>query len=588
MRWLIARTNEEYVNYLSVKAKVSPVTAQILINRNIRTPEAVRTFLTAGINSLSDPYELSGMGKAVKRIMLAIEKGESILIHGDYDADGVTATAILYETLLKLHANVDYFIPSRFEHGYGFHENAVEMATGKKISLIITVDCGITSFSTVGSAVKKGIDVIITDHHEPRTVTDSHSYSGDVPLKFHNNYVLPEAYVIINPKVDAAPSEGEKEIVSSDFDVKNLSGAGISLKLSSALLSGDITALLGAASIGTLADMVPLTGENRIIVREGIKQLYNKTGIKAMINVLGLHNKHLSTDMLPFTIIPRINAAGRMDNASDVVKLLVSESDSETEMIATWLNKLNSERQRVEERVLNSAYTKIKRNGFDRVIVVSEEKWHEGVLGIVASRIVEKYNVPAFVFTIKNGEATGSARSVQGFDICKAIACCSDFLIRFGGHKQAAGLKLDSGDLPLFEKKLNTYVKSIYGNSDFIRTINIDANVKVESINFDLLKELSSLSPHGFGNPEPLMGSKGLTVRSPRVVGKNHLKMKIGRNGSYVDAIAFDQADSLYMVSTSENVDAVYTPVINEWEGNRMVQLNVKALRRAVKAHYNK
>ncbi len=588
-RWLINRTNKEFVDYLSSITNISPVLAQILINRSLKTPDTINSYFSSDINSLEDPFKLSGMHSTVERINAAVRSGEKILIHGDYDADGTTATAILVNSIKRLGGDIHYIIPSRFNNGYGFGESAVKIAKDKNIGLIITVDCGITSFESVEIANNYGIDVIITDHHEPKRIKDC-----DLNIKDYKNavsntttidsYLLPNAYCIVNPKVQSSHFNEKSAEQSSTVD---LSGAGIAFKLACALFSGrldKITDLLDIAAIGTIADVVPLLGENRIIVKEGLKILHSskRPGIRALMDVCGMGNKSIESQTLSYTVIPRINAAGRMDDANDVVKLLITESNEEAKKIALWLNNLNSERQKVEEFVLNSVINQIKHNGYKDVIIAANEGWHEGVLGIVASKIAEKYNMPAFIFSIKDGVAKGSARSISSYDICEGINFSSDYLIRFGGHKQAAGLMLKADSLSLFEQKLNEHIKNNLSDEDLMATISIDAGVELRDINFSLLSQLSLLAPFGYGNPKPLLGAKGLMSKYLQVVGKNHLKMKLGHNGYFLDAISYSQGGLISKVSSSEKIDVVFTPEINEYNGSKSIYLNVKALREGV------
>ncbi len=572
-KWFINRTNKEFVDYLSKAANISSIVAQIMINRNIKTPEKVKEFLSASLNSLSDPYDLTGMDVAVERIRIAIETGQRILVHGDYDADGTTATAILVDTLKKLGSNVDYLIPTRFKHGYGLHEAAVETAKGKNIDLIITVDCGITSFEAVDLANNFGIDIIITDHHEPLWC-DDRSVSEEVSIGVPSAK-LPKAFCIINPKLTGV-----------DSPLSILTGAGISLKLSMALMgkdyeTEDLTGLLDIAAIGTIADVAPLIGENRVIVKEGIKALAatKRVGLKALLALTGMSDRTLGPDLMSYSIIPRINAAGRMADATSVVKLLITDSIDDAVSIAAYLNNLNLERQRVEEYVLEMSQFQVQRKGYDKVIVLADDSWHEGVLGIVASKMVDRHNLPTIVFSIKNGIARGSARSVPELDICDAISHCSECLIQFGGHRQAAGLTLKVEELGRFESLMNEHIKKTIVDTDFTPTIHIDADVNFKDINSKLLTELTKLEPYGYGNPEPILGAKGLMMLSPRIVGKNHLKLKLGYNGYIIDAIGFDLGGYLQELSMHERFDAIFTPTINTWNGVKSVQLNVKAFR---------
>ncbi|MBF0607047.1 MAG: single-stranded-DNA-specific exonuclease RecJ [Candidatus Magnetobacterium sp. LHC-1] len=570
-RWIINRTNREFVDYLSKSAGISPIVAQIMINRGIKTPDKVNSFFSASLSALSDPYELPGMSVAVERIMSAINDGQHILVHGDYDADGTTATAILVETLLRLGGHVDYFIPTRFKHGYGFHTAAVEIARDNNAGLIITVDCGISSFEAVELANTCGIDVIITDHHEPLWKDkDTVGENGSAA-----SAVLPAAFCIVNPKLTGV-----------DNPLSILTGAGVSLKLSMALMAkghnpDDFTTLLDIAAIGTIADVAPLIGDNRVIVKEGLRVLAEKKriGLRALLELTGMSERALEPDLMSYSVIPRINAAGRMADATSVVKLMITSSVEEAETIARYLNNVNLERQRVEEYVLEMSLIQVRRKGFDKVITIADEGWHEGVLGIVASKMVDRYGLPAVVFSIKNGIARGSARSVPELDICDAISQCSECVIQFGGHRQAAGLTLKAEDIDRFETLINEHVKNTIANSNFTPTISIDADVALKDVNAKLLTELSRLAPYGYGNPEPILGSKGLMALNPRIVGKNHLKLRLGYNGYIIDAIAYDLGGYLHELSMHERFDAAFTPTINSYNGIRSVQLNVKAFR---------
>ncbi|MBF0472173.1 MAG: single-stranded-DNA-specific exonuclease RecJ [Nitrospirae bacterium] len=564
-KWLLNKTNKDFLDYMSRETNVSSITAQVLINRDIKTPDAAFAFFDSGINSLSDPFELAGIEKAVLRIQKAIRNREKILIHGDYDCDGITATVIMYEIIKNLGGGdiVEYFIPSRFDTGYGFHQSAVTIAHQKGITLIITVDCGITAYDAVNRARELNIDIIITDHHEPNRDENNNLYTPK----------LPDAYCIINPKINLNGSNNSP-----------LSGAGVALMLGLALNSGNlekIEDLIEIAMLGTIADVVPLTFDNRIIVKEGLKRISKsqRPGIIELIEISSLNSPNFKTDMFSFTIIPRINAAGRMGDANSVVKLLTTNSHDEAKRLAIWLNDLNIERQKIESEVLESAISQLKTISIGKAIIIADEDWHEGVLGIVASKMVDRYDMPAFVLNIKDGIAKGSARSIPNFDILKCLKHCSNHLIQYGGHKQAAGLKLEAIHIKAFTDCVNEYIVNISKESDLITTLNIDYNVTLKEINHELMSEFSRLEPFGYSNPEPLLGAKGLVPSNLRVVGRNHLKMRLAHNGSVIDTIGFDLGESISWINSVKSIDAVFTPTINEWNGNRTVQLNIKDLR---------
>jgi len=580
-RWLVNRTNPEFIKYLSSAASISPVLAQILINRGLKTSAEISSFLNAEPSQLTDPFAIEGMKTAVKRISVAARTGEKVFVHGDYDVDGLTATAILTMALRGIGIDCDYFIPSRMVHGYGFKSSSVKKAKQAGATLVITVDCGITSFEAAALCRQEGIDLIITDHHEPALREVAHSASppprgGRIREGVAgDHFLLPEAIAVINPKISNLPSP-----------VSHLSGAGVALKLAHALsMCHDevftVQEFFDLAALGTMADIVPLTGENRCIVKEGLKIIGNGTrpGLQALKEVAGIGGKRMRTGMLLFTLIPRINAAGRIDDANTVVKLLLTDSMDEAFDISQELEKQNSERQRIEKEVYQEALHILKGKGTSPVIVLGAEGWHQGVIGIVASKITEEFHRPVILLSIEEGLARGSARSIPAFDMNRSLSACKDVLRAFGGHKQAAGLELEVKNIPLFEERMNLIAGETLTDDDFIPLLEIDADVQLSQITFDLTRELEILEPFGYGNPEPLLGSRGLEVVSPRIVKDNHLKMKLRQRSKSIDAIGFAMASFFENLTGDTTVDAVFTPSVNEWEESRYLQLNLKALR---------
>ncbi|MFA4829009.1 MAG: DHH family phosphoesterase [Thermodesulfovibrionales bacterium] len=583
-RWLVSRTNPEYIRYISKAASISPALSQILINRGLKTPQEINDFLKPGISGLSDPFELPGIKTAVERIRHALDINERILVHGDYDADGLTATAIMVHALRMHGLDVHYFIPNRIAHGYGFNPAAVKIAKELGATLIITVDCGITSFEAAAYAKAEGIDVIITDHHEPvkHRIQDARYKIQDEKdrascIVHHASFELPDAVAVINPKLETC-----------NLHLASLSGAGVAFKIAQALEqpSNPSFLLLDLAAIGTMADVVPLTGENRIIVREGLKLIHEgrRLGIKALKSIAGLDGRQIRAELLSFTIIPRINAAGRLADSQDVVRLLLSDKEEEALELSSWLDRLNSERQKLDEEVYQEALSRLAAKEHDSVIVLSGEGWHLGVVGIVASRLAEKFYCPAFIFSEENGIAKGSARSIPSFDLCKGLSECNrlgrpagagELLLSFGGHKQAAGIKLRAENISDFEKAIQGVIKSSLSKDDFIPCLDIDADITLAEANHNLVKELSMLEPLGCGNEKPFLGSKGLEVINPRIVGNNHLKMRLKQGPQTIDAIGFDMGEP----SPPDTIDAVFTLDINEYNGNSYLQLNLKAFR---------
>ncbi len=562
-RWTVSRTNPEYVEYISRLTGLSSPVSQTLINRGIKTPGQITSFLNPDISGLSDPYGLSGMPEAVKRISAAINKKERILVHGDYDADGVTATAIVIDTLRKLGADALYYIPDR-ALGYGMGLEGVRRAKESGVSLIITVDCGITAFEAASAARTMGIDVVITDHHEP-AVLDGKPES------------LPEASAIINPKV------GQK-----DSPLSILSGAGVAFKLSQALLGNKIEnarGLLDLAALGTAADVVPLVCDNRVLVKEGCNLICSgaRPGIRALRQAAGIKANGITASTLQFMLIPRINAAGRIADASDVVKLLLTDSGDEAAGLAEWLNGLNKQRQDIGESVYDQAMEMIRAYGPDAAasgaLVVGAEGWHPGVLGIVAARIADAFYRPAFVFSIKDGVAKGSARSIPSFDVHAGLNSCSRILGSYGGHKQAAGLSLPASGLDAFREMISRIVLDTIPADDLVPSIRIDAALRISEINSGLIDEIARLEPFGCENEEPLFGARGLEVSQARIVGSNHLKMHLRQQGRGMDSIGFDMGGMLDHFGNGDIIDAAFLPVMNEWEGGRKMQLNLRAVR---------
>lgn len=555
-RWLVHRTNEEFIQYICRTTGVSSVFAQVLVNRGIKTPDEIRAFLSPTLDALEPPEEIPQINRAAEIIKEAIASGKKILVHGDYDTDGLTATAIMVRALRHFTPDVYYFIPDRFEHGYGFSEAAVEYAKTLGVSLIITVDCGITSFEAIKKARDEGIGVIVTDHHQVKVTREGR------PL-------IPPAHAVVNP-----------QLREDALARPNISGAMVALKLASMLLPEEQTRrLMEFACLGTVADVVPLIGDNRIIVKEGLRIINEEPSapIQALKDVSSV--KHLSAGLMSFTLIPRLNASGRVDNAMQVVELLISDNYDDALQIAEVLNKLNAERQRIEQEVLQEALEVVNQKGFDRCIVVSKDNWHEGVVGIVASRLAENFYRPSFVLNIKEGIAKGSARSIPDFDLYGALCRCQEVLLSFGGHRQAAGLRLKASDIERFEEMMNEIVRQTLREEQLIPMLKLDASVRLRDVTNGLVSEIEALEPYGFGNPEPVFGVKEVEIARARTVGNNHLKVLLRQEGFLIEAIGFDMADAIEDLTGEGYYDLAFTPQINEWEGMRAVQLKLHGIR---------
>ena len=580
-RWFLNRTNAEFVSYLSRSASISPVFSQILINRGIKTAAEVQDFLNPGLTGLSDPFDLQGVKQAIERIKVARRQGERVFIHGDYDADGLTATAMMVSALRTAGLDVHYFIPHRMTHGYGFNIVGVETAQKAGAKLIITVDCGIGSFEAAAHAQSLGIDLIITDHHEPERALDVKREAlgeKDDKALASGAVRVPQAVAVINPK--CSPDSSRLTV---------LCGAGIAFKIAQAMAmdndigfsEDDLLPLLDLAALGTIADVVPLIGENRIIIKQAMQHIQDgsRLGMRALKQAAGLDNKQMKAGLLAFTMVPRINAAGRIGDAQDVVRLFLSDSEQEAYDLAAWLDRTNSERKKIEEIVYQDALSELKGVDAAAVIMLAKEGWHPGVLGIVASKIAESFNLPAVIFAIEDGIAKGSSRSIPAFDICAGLSECRDLLIAFGGHKQAAGVRLRADNLPALEQRLRQIIQRDISQEDLIPTLDIHASVLLNQLDTQLMRELELLEPFGYGNPEPLLGARELEIMYPKVLKDRHLKMKLRKGASYFDVIGWDMGHLLEDLSQAAIFDAVFTPSYNDWNGNRNIQLILKGLR---------
>lgn len=558
-RWLVNRTNPEFLEYLSKRASISTTFAQILINRGLKDVDSIKGFLSPSLRGLHDPFLMPDMNKAVERLRIAFERGETVFVYGDYDADGITSTSILVSALRRIGFKTCYHIPNRITEGYGLSEKGLQKAKACGAGLIITADCGISSKEEVAVARSMDMDVIITDHHEPP-------------------HDLPEAIAVIDPHRN-----------DSAYPFRYLAGVGVVYKLIQALFNdpgfplrdSELEGFLGLVALGTIADSVPLIDENRIFVTYGLKELNSgpcRLGIQALKEVSGLHREFRS-ETLSYTLIPRINAAGRLDDASDVVELFLTQDEARARGIAALLEEHNRRRQKIEGEVFESALGMIDSGRLDNAIVLSSSEWHPGVIGIVASRLVEMFYRPVFLFSITDSVAKGSARSIPPFHLYKGIAECGELLLGYGGHRQAAGLRLLVENLPAFRRRINSVVEEKLSAEDMIPTLEIDAGVRLSEVNFNLVRELSLLEPYGDSNREPLLGAKDVEVIDIRVVGNNHLKMKLRQKGVNVETIGFSMGDLAEKMNKSSPVDVAFVPSINRWNGTECIQLNLKAIR---------
>lgn len=559
-RWNIKQPDSARQDFLSNALGVSPVIAQLLVNRGISEVDQARTFLTGDISELYNPFLMEGMHEAVGRLKKAIEKKEKILIHGDYDVDGITAITVLVFTLRSLGAEPLYYIPDRLTEGYGLSSGGVEEAVRTGASLVVTVDCGISSCKEVENLNSHNIDVIITDHHE-------------VPE------ALPSAYAIINPLQNGCV-----------YPDKNLSGVSVAFKLCEALCSEynvkDVWQYLDLVAMGTVSDVAPLVGENRILVKEGLKLLKNgKTnrGLRALIEASGIKTKEPGSFEIGFILGPRINAAGRLGSAYEAVELFLSSDDDKARGIAVKLNKFNRERQKIESSTLKEALSKVEREiNFKehKIIVLHKEEWHTGVIGIVASRISDRFYRPCILISTKDGMGRGSGRSIENFHLFEALSGCGDFLKEYGGHKYACGLTILEENLSRFIKSINEIADTVLTPDDLIPCLDIDMEITLGSLDDNAVEGINKLQPFGESNPEPVFCSRNLKLARPAVIIKGeHVKLWVSNGNKTLEAIGFGLArdkDIGAIIKSSPALDLVYTVSFNNWQGMQSIQLKIK------------
>lgn len=509
--------------------------------------------------NLHNPFLLNDMDLAVARIEKAIMRNENITIYGDYDADGVTSTSILYMFLKENGANVDFYIPNRFSDGYGMNVNVIKKIADKGTNLIITVDNGIAAYDEVEYAKSLGLDVIITDHHE-------------CPDR------IPDCCAVINPK--------RKD---STYPFSELAGVGVAFKLITALnkdgLERIIKKYILITAIGTIADLVPLNDENRAIVIMGLKMVGydNNVGVNALLNVCGIEGEARVSDFA-FGIVPRINAAGRLEDASDCVELFSSGDINKCLNIAKKLDSLNTQRQDVEKSITDSVFRIIDDNKMyrDKVIVVYGEGWNSGVIGIVASKVCEKYYKPCLVLTDDvDGIVKGSGRSVDGFDLYEALKACSDVLTKYGGHSLAAGLSMEVEKIDLFRIRINEYADNLLNGENFVQKINIDSVLKEAFLNIDTAKSVEMLEPYGLGNPKPVFALLDVEVVKKNLLSEGkHIKLTLKCGNTYIDAIGFSMGDYSAVISEGNFIDIAGFLDINRYNGVENIQIIIKDIKR--------
>jgi single-stranded-DNA-specific exonuclease len=541
---------------------VAPALAALLVRRGLQSPEAARRFLRPALDQLADPSSLAGMSEAVEKIHGAVRSGIGIQVHGDYDVDGQCAAALLTRALRLGGARVTPFLPHRLRDGYDLGAAGVAAAKAAGAGLIVTCDCGITAVEAVELARAEGIEVVITDHHLPGAA-------------------LPAAAAIVNP-----------QRADDSSNLKQLCGTGIAFKLVQALvpvlgLSPNLPYhFLDLVALATIADIVPLTGENRVLVRHGLKLLPESRwpGVRALIQASGLAEKEIRAGQVGFILAPRLNAAGRIGDANDGLRLLLTDDENEAKRIAIMLERMNVERQGLDQRILEEAVEQVERErdpARDTALVLAAEGWHPGVVGIVASRVVERYGRPAFLIALDGDIGKGSGRSISRFDLHAALHRCSDLLERFGGHRMAAGITLRRNKLEAFRERFSTVARETLSDHDLGPEQRVDLVLNLADANPDLERLCRHLEPCGMGNPGPVFGARAIRLDGARRVGSGHLKGVLAAPGGRLAAIGFNWADR---APKTELLDVAFRLEQNQWQGGVTLQARILALTEAGEA----
>jgi single-stranded-DNA-specific exonuclease len=559
--WKIASPDHSLVRELAHILRLSGTLATLLINRGLSDPALASRFLHPKLEQLEDPFLMTGLEQAVDRISFGIQQRERILIYGDYDVDGTTAVVILRKALEMLGGQTSYHIPRRFIDGYGMKADVVQQAAEDGVKLIISVDTGIKAFEVVETASKLGIDCIITDHHLPA--------SG-----------LPKAFAVLNPKRP-----------DCCYPDKNLCGVGVAFKLVQALFMKTgkekyLASFLKIVAIGTIADVVPLIGENRVFTKiglEGLKMPAN-FGLKSLIKVCGLASRTITSSDVGFRLAPRINAVGRMGGGEQVLELFASADEAKSRSLAQEMDRLNRERQLIEEQILRQIQDRFKLEpalANEPMVIIDGEGWHRGVLGILATKISEKYHRPVLVVAKEQGIGYGSGRSPKGFHLLDALDHCRDLFDRYGGHAQAVGFQLLAVRMHELRRRLNEYAAAVVTRDGLERVLDIDAEIRLSDIDASLFEDTEKLSPFGSANPQPVFVARELTiVGDPRVLKGRHLKFRVEQDGSALDAIGWNLAQSHTLESNADRkLSLAFVLSSNSYQGFSSLQLIVKDLR---------
>ncbi len=562
-RWKLSEKKEDIQSLFVREFKLNPIIAQILINRNIVDLETARRFLNSSLHDLHSPFLMKDMNKGVERVIRAIQGGERIAIYGDYDADGITSLAVLYRFLHTIHEHVQYYIPDRVSEGYSLNRTAIDRLKGLHVSLIITVDCGVSDREEIEYARSLGLDTIVLDHHE-------------VPPQ------IPDAAAVINPNRSDCP-----------FPFKQLAGVGIVFNFLIALRGGlrnigfwsnrtypNLREYLDLVALGTIGDLSPLVDENRIFARIGLELINEdrRVGLKALRDTAGLGNTAIDSSVASFALIPRINAAGRVGTPEDAVRLLLTDDPVEAQQLAARLETCNRERQRLEKTIFDEIIARIHSMGDTKdkgALVLASPEWHPGVIGIVASRVVDRFYRPTILISLKDGIGKGSGRSIAEFNLYEGLKLCDPLLISYGGHRYAAGISVKESDIERLSEVLGDIVKEGLVVQELIPETFIDAQCSLNQITHELVSQFDRLAPFGTRNPEPIICARNVQVSYPTVVGNKHLKMRVYGDGVSCSSIWFNKGDYAQDIE-GVRLDIAFTPQINYWNGSSNIQLKVR------------
>jgi single-stranded-DNA-specific exonuclease len=562
-RWRLKPGADEAIAAGLVNQRCPLPAARLLAQRGITTAEEARAFFRPSLDQLHDPFLMRDMDRAVERLVRALGDNERIMVYGDYDVDGTTAVALVYSFLKRFTGNITFYIPDRYAEGYGVSVAGIDHAKREGVTLIIALDCGIKANEKVAYALGLGIDFIICDHHRP----------GDE---------LPPAAAVLDPKRD-----------DCDYPCKDLSGCGIGFKLMQGFAQHnsipfeDLEPLLDLVAVSIACDIVPVTGENRVLAHFGLRRLNDmpRPGFRAMMDMANVR-KRLSVTDLVFTIGPRINAAGRIEHGRLAVELLLAHDPQQAEQIGLRVDLNNSQRQELDKQITGQALDEIGTVEYQRdawSTVLYRESWHKGVIGIVASRLIERHYRPTVVLTESNGKVVGSARSVKGFDVYEAISACSDLLEQFGGHMYAAGLTMPLENVDRFRERFEAVVRNTILPEQRIPEEEVDLEIGLEDITPQLVRVLHHMAPYGPGNMRPVFLARGVVAaQEPRIVKEEHLKLTLGDPrlpGMKFDGIAFRMADKLDVVRSGEPFSVLFVLEENEWNGRVTTQLNIKDIK---------